>query len=147
MFWRDLWTSMTTCFMAISGGINWQTVYEPLNQLDANMGKIFIAAWPTEWPWKLVLDYFLPGWSGKLDRPGEEAKHHWRLGGEMWVHRESMNNPLTDTQDRNSELDIWPPNQAGLRRSQRYNVNVLMLIWRALKLPQLLGSRYWEQIP
>ena len=42
MFWRDLWTSMTTCFMAISGGINWQTVYEPLNQLDANMGKIFI---------------------------------------------------------------------------------------------------------
>eukprot|EP00435_Cladocopium_sp_Y103_P022046 s1211_g5.t1 len=41
-FWRDLWTSMTTCFMAISGGINWQTVYEPLNQLDAMMGKIFI---------------------------------------------------------------------------------------------------------
>lgn len=133
MFWRDLWTSMTTCFMAISGGINWQTVYEPLNQLDANMGKIFIAAWPTEWPWKLVLDYFLPGWSGKLDRPGEEAKHHWRLGGEMWVHRESMNNPLTDTQDRNSELDIWPPNQAGLRRSQRYIVNVLMLIWPRTK--------------
>lgn len=42
VFWRDLWTSMTTCFMAISGGINWQTVYEPLNQLDAMMGKIFI---------------------------------------------------------------------------------------------------------
>lgn len=41
-FWRDLWTSMTTCFMAISGGLNWQTVYEPLNQLDAMMGKIFI---------------------------------------------------------------------------------------------------------
>ena len=51
----------------------------------------------------------------------------------MWVHRESMDNPLTDTQDRNSELDIWPPNQAGLRRSQRYIVNLLMLIWPRTK--------------
>ncbi len=85
MFWRDLWTSMTTCFMAISGGINWQTVYEPLNQLDASMGKIFIATWPTEWWWKLVIDNFSPGRSGKLDRPG--LKHDWRLGGEMWLYR------------------------------------------------------------
>ena len=35
IFWKDLWTSMSTCFMAISGGINWQTVYDPLNDLDA----------------------------------------------------------------------------------------------------------------
>ncbi|CAK9025755.1 Ribosomal large subunit pseudouridine synthase D [Durusdinium trenchii] len=42
VFWRDLWTSMTTCFMAISGGINWQEVYDPLNKLDAMMGSIFI---------------------------------------------------------------------------------------------------------
>eukprot|EP00913_Durusdinium_trenchii_P012875 g12090.t1 len=41
VFWRDLWTSMTTCFMAISGGINWQEVYDPLNKLDAMMGSVF----------------------------------------------------------------------------------------------------------
>ena len=33
---------MTTCFMAISGGINWQLVYVPLNDLDPVMGVIFI---------------------------------------------------------------------------------------------------------
>ncbi|CAE7300401.1 rluD [Symbiodinium sp. CCMP2592] len=41
-FWKDLFTSMTTCFMAISGGINWQLVYVPLNELDPVMGFIFI---------------------------------------------------------------------------------------------------------
>ena len=41
-FWRDLFISMTTCFMAISGGINWQLVYVPLNELDPVMGVIFI---------------------------------------------------------------------------------------------------------
>ena len=33
---------MTTCFMAISGGIKWQLVYVPLNELDPIMGFIFI---------------------------------------------------------------------------------------------------------
>ncbi|CAJ1353820.1 unnamed protein product [Effrenium voratum] len=41
-FWRDLWTSMITCFMAISGGLNWKIVYDPLNELDALMGNIFV---------------------------------------------------------------------------------------------------------
>ncbi|CAE7230338.1 rluD [Symbiodinium microadriaticum] len=41
-FWKDLFTSMTTCFMAISGGIKWQLVYVPLNELDPIMGFIFI---------------------------------------------------------------------------------------------------------